>query len=66
VSLSRTLQDVLRQYNARSQLLRLVGVESDSLTAAIKFRPVAAGMTSLTISAGLTATVAVEVVSPRR
>lgn len=66
VSLSRTLQDVLRQYNARSQLLRFVGVESDSLTAAIKFKPVAAGMTSLTISAGLTATVAVEVVSPRR
>src|SRR6266516_1098640 len=66
VSLSRTLQDVLRQYNARSQLLRFVGVESDSLTAAIRFKPVAAGTTSLTISAGLTATVAVEVVSPRR
>jgi len=65
-SLSRTLQDVLRQYNVRSQLLRFVGVQSDSLTAAIKFKPVAIGTTDLTISAGLTATVSVEVVRPRR
>jgi len=65
-SLSRTLQDVLRQYNVRSQLLRFVGVQSDSLTAAIRFKPVALGTTDLTIAAGLTATVSVEVVRPRR
>jgi hypothetical protein len=65
-SLSRMLQDVLRQYNVRSQLLRFVGVESDSLTAVIKFKPVVIGTTDLTISAGLTATVSVEVVRPRR
>lgn len=65
-SLARTLQDVLRQYNVRSQLLRFVGVQSDSLTATLKFKPVAVGTTDLTISAGLTATVSVEVVRPRR
>src|SRR5205823_12408398 len=39
VSLARTLQDVLRQYSVRSQLLRFVGGQSDSLTAAIRFKP---------------------------
>jgi hypothetical protein len=66
VSLARTLQDVLRQYNARSQLLRFVGVQSDSLTATLKFKPIAIGTTDLTIAAGLTASVSVEVVRPRR
>ncbi|OLB18917.1 MAG: hypothetical protein AUI99_04400 [Gemmatimonadetes bacterium 13_1_40CM_3_69_22] len=65
-SLSRTLLDVLRRYNVRSQLLKFVGVQTDSLTAALKFKPVALGSTDLKISAGLAATVSVEVVRPSR
>ena len=50
----------------RSQLLKFVGVQTDSLTAALKFKPVALGSTDLKISAGLAATVSVEVVRPSR
>jgi hypothetical protein len=65
-SLVRRLQDVLRQYDARRQLVEFVGVTTDSLTAALTFKPIALGTTALTIAAGLTATVSVDVVRPSR
>jgi len=62
--LARALRDLAPRFNARRQLLKALGVRSDSLTASLTFKPTGLGTTDLTIAGGLTASVSVEVVSP--
>lgn len=65
-ALSRALQDLVARFNARRQLLTALGVESDSLSASLRFQPIALGSTDLTIAVGLSASVSVEVVTPHK
>jgi hypothetical protein len=65
-ALARALQEMVTRFNARRQLLRALGVQSDSQVTSIRFKPTAVGSTDLTFALGLTASVSVEVVSPRR
>jgi hypothetical protein len=62
--LARALTDIAPRFNARRQLLKALGVRSDSLTASLTFKPTGLGTTDLTIAGGLTASVSVEVVPP--
>lgn len=62
-NLARALQDMMSRFNGRRGLLRAIGVQSDGLSASIRFRPIEVGTTDLTIAIGLKVSVSVEVVS---
>ena len=66
VALSRALQDVARQPNPPWQLVKLLDVQSDSLTTILRFMPTALGTTDLKLSVGLKTSVTVEVVRSAR
>lgn len=56
--LARMIQKMRNRFNLRSQLLKMIGVESDGGAATVTFKPVGAGQADLSI-AGATVSVAI-------
>jgi hypothetical protein len=66
VALSHSLQNGTRDFNTPWQLVKLLDVQSDSLTTILRFMPTALGTTDLKFTVGPKTSVSVEVVrSPR-
>ena len=66
VALAHTLQNVARQSSTPWQLVKLLDVQSDSLTTILRFMPIALGTTDLKLTLGLKTSVTVEVVRSTR
>jgi len=60
--LARMIQKMRNRYNLQSQLLKMIGVESDGAAALVTFKPVGVGQADLSIAG---ATVSVNVVPGR-
>jgi len=65
-ALSHALQSVAGEFNTRWQLVKLLGIQSDSLTTMFRFQPLALGITDLTLNLGLKTSVSIEVVRSGR
>jgi len=60
--LARMIQRMRNRYNQQSQLLKMIGVESDGAAALVTFKPAGVGQADLSIAG---ATVSVKIVSGR-